>query len=151
MYRFLFLFVFFQVFHAQTVFYRVKRIADGDTFWIDNGTTKGEKIRLIGTDAPESRSFGIKIREEYFGKEAKIYLKNLLKNKTVRLEFDIQKKDRYGRTLAYVYLKNGTFLNAHLVENGYAIAYTIAPNVKFSTHFYQLQIKARKHKKGIWK
>lgn len=51
-----FIFVcFFQVFHAQTVFYRVKKIADGDTFWIDNGTTKGEKIRLIGIDAPQKQ------------------------------------------------------------------------------------------------
>ncbi|MBP7174113.1 MAG: thermonuclease family protein [Cloacibacterium sp.] len=151
MYRFLFFFLFFHVFSAQTTFYKVKKIADGDTFWIDNGTHKGEKIRLIGIDAPESRNFGIKIKQEYFGKEAKNYLKNLLKNKKVRLELDIQKTDRYGRTLAYVYLENGIFLNAHLVENGYALAYTIAPNVKFAPLFYQLQIKARRHKKGIWK
>ncbi len=49
---------------------------------------------------------------------------------TVRLEFDVQQLDKYGRTLAYVYLEDGTFVNAWLVENGYAMVMTVPPNVK---------------------
>lgn len=135
----------------QTSFFFVTKVVDGDTFWILNSQKKKEKIRLIGIDAPESRSFGIKIQKEYFGAEAKIYLTQLLQYKKVRLEYDVVRKDRFGRTLAYAYLENGLFLNAHLVQNGYAVAYTIPPNVRFSQLFYQLQRKARNEQKGLWK
>ena len=80
MYRFLFFFLFFHVFSAQTTFYKVKKIADGDTFWIDNGTHKGEKIRLIGIDAPESRNFGIKITRIRMMSNTNIPLRSLLLN-----------------------------------------------------------------------
>ncbi len=55
--------------------------------------------------------------------------------KTVRLEFDVQEQDRYGRLLAYVFLKDGTFVNAWLVENGYAAVMTIPPNVNTRDYF----------------
>jgi micrococcal nuclease len=123
---------------------------DGDTFWIDNGTAKGLKVRLIGVNAPESRKTNRK-DVEYFGKEAKNYLIKFLSNKRVRLVYDIAPKDRYGRALAYVYLEDGTFLNAHLVKNGYASVMTIPPNVKYADYFVKLQREARLNKRGLWR
>jgi len=95
------------------------KIVDGDTFWVDNGTEKGLKIRFIGIDAPESRRM-FKREIGYYGKEAKEYLTRLLTNKKVRLVSDVDPLDQYGRTLSYVYLEDGTFVNAELIKNGYA-------------------------------
>ena len=73
--------------------YLVTKVVDGDTFWVDNGTSKGIKIRLTGIDAPESQKRW-KREEGYYGKESKAYLTKLLKNKKVRLETDIDSLDR---------------------------------------------------------
>ncbi len=64
---------------------------------------------------------------EPFGKEASEANRKLVDGKTVRLEFDVQQVDRYNRLLAYVFLKDGTFVNAWLVENGYAMVMTVPP------------------------
>jgi micrococcal nuclease len=138
-----------EVVTSDEIYYPIKKFVDGDTFWIDDGSKKGKKIRLIGVDTPETRhpTKGV----EYYGREASDYVKNLLTNKRVRLEFDVKKTDRYGRLLAYVYLEDGTFLNASLVENGYAQVSTFPPNVKYVDLFLSLQKKARKHNKGLWK
>lgn len=127
----------------------VTKVVDGDTFWIEDGSPKGQKIRLIGVDAPESRRTG---RKEigYYGKEAKEFLTRLILNKHVSLEFDVDKFDRYGRTLAYVYLEDGTFLNKYLVDNGYAVLMTYPPNVKYVEIFTAAQTKARDSGKGLW-
>jgi micrococcal nuclease len=70
----------------------VMRIIDGDTFVVYGGSKKGEKIRLIGVDAPESRkTFNKEIG--FYGKEAKLYLTKLLKGKRVKLEYDVVHKD----------------------------------------------------------
>lgn len=131
-------------------FLAVKKVVDGDTFWADDGTSKGVKIRLIGVDAPESRK-SFKKEVGYFGKEAKAYLTSLLTGNSVRLEYDVNRIDQYGRTLAYVYLQDGTFVNADLVRNGYAMVMTVPPNVKFADYFVKLQQEAREHKRGLWK
>jgi micrococcal nuclease len=123
---------------------------DGDTFWIINSKGENEKIRLIGVDAPESRKSGKK-EIGFYGKESKTYLEQILTGRKVRLEYDVSKYDRYKRTLAYVYLENGTFLNAHLIKNGYAAVMTVPPNVKYAEQFVQLQKEARDKKKGLWK
>lgn len=130
-------------------YFNVTKIVDGDTFWIDDGTKKGEKIRLIGVDAPESRNMW-KIKKEDFGVEAKEYMIELLKEKKVRLEYDVGKLDRYGRTLAYVYLLDGTFVNAELVKNGYAMVMTVPPNVKYADKFVEYQQEARQNNRGLW-
>ena len=131
-------------------FLAVTKVVDGDTFWADDGTSKGVKIRLIGVDAPESRKT-FKKEVGYFGKEAKAYLTNLLIGKSVRLEYDVNRTDQYGRTLAYVYLQDGTFVNADLVKNGYAMTLTIPPNVKYADEFVKLQEDARENNRGLWK
>ena len=129
--------------------FAVKKISDGDTFWSYNGTDEGEKIRLIGVDAPESRNV-FKKKQGYFGIEAKEYLTNLLKGKRVRLEYDVDHTDQYGRTLAYVYLQDGIFLNADLVKSGYAMVMTVPPNVKYADEFVKLQQDARENNRGLW-
>ncbi|MEO6639384.1 MAG: thermonuclease family protein [Ginsengibacter sp.] len=135
--------------NAANDYLAVREIVDGDTFWVENGLKKVEKIRLIGIDAPESRRTG---RKEigYFGKEAKQYVTELLKGKRVKLEFDVGRYDRYHRTLAYVYLEDGTFLNAELVKEGYAVILTVPPNVKYAKLFVKLQQEARKNDRGLW-
>lgn len=130
-------------------FYTVTKVVDGDTFWIDDGSPKGVKVRLIGVDAPESRRTGRK-EVGYYGKEAKIFLESFLVNKRVRLEYDVNKYDQYMRILAYAYLEDGTFLNAYLVENGYAMALTVPPNVRHSELFLKLQQNARITNRGLW-
>lgn len=127
----------------------VTKVVDGDTFWVDDGSEKGLKIRLIGVDAPESRRTG---RKEigYYGQEAKEYLTQLISGKKVRLEYDVDTLDMYQRTLAYVYLENNTFVNAELMRQGYAMVMTIPPNVKYAKMFVKLQQKARKKNRGLW-
>ena len=132
------------------VYYTVTRVVDGDTFWIDDGSPKGLKIRLIGVDAPEPRNTGKKLKG-YFGTESSDYLTRLIGGKKVRLEYDAGRFDQYGRTLAYVYLEDGTFVNADLVKNGYATVMTTPPNVRYADTFVELAARARKHKKGLWK
>lgn len=130
-------------------FLPVTKVVDGDTFWVDNGTEKGLKIRFIGVDAPESRRmFNREIG--YYGKEAKLYLTELLTNKKVRLVSDVDPFDQYGRTLSYVYLEDGTFVNAELIKNGYAVLMTVPPNVEFADYFAKLQVEARTNNKGLW-
>jgi micrococcal nuclease len=127
----------------------VKEVVDGDTFWVDYGTARGLKIRLIGIDAPETRK-SAKKDIGYYGKESSTYLEKMLSGKRIRLEFDVEQYDRYKRTLAYVYLEDGTFVNAELIRQGYAMVMTIPPNVKHADEFIRLQRKARKQGKGLW-
>lgn len=131
-------------------YYPVKKVVDGDTFWVDDGSPKGLKIRLIGVDAPESRNVFKKVIG-YFGIEAKQYMTSLIGGKNVKLEYDVDHLDQYGRTLAYVYLEDGTFVNADLVKNGYAMVMTVPPNVKYAEDFVRLQQEARENRRGLWK
>lgn len=135
--------------HVSGRLVTVTRVVDGDTFWADDGSPKGIKIRLTGIDAPESRR-SFKKEAGYFGAASKAYLAKLLHNRQVTLETDINPKDRYGRTLAYVYLPDGTFVNAEMVKQGYAITMTVPPNVKYAQEFARLQAEAREGKRGMW-
>lgn len=130
-------------------YYTVTKVVDGDTFWIDDGTRKGKKVRLIGVDAPETRRTA---RKEigYYGDESKRYLTGLLLNMEVRLEYDVDPTDRYGRTLAYVFLEDGTFVNAALLKQGYAMVLTVPPNVRYAERFVKYQAQARKKGRGLW-
>ncbi|MFZ5652427.1 MAG: thermonuclease family protein [Bacillota bacterium] len=126
---------------------KVKRVVDGDTFEIVN-RGKIEKVRLIGVDTPETLKPNSEV--EPYGPEASSFTKKMIEGKKVRLEFDVQERDRYGRILAYVYLENGAFLNARLLEEGLATTMTVPPNVRMAEHFLGLQKKAQKARKGIW-
>ena len=135
---------------TQANYVTVTRIVDGDTFWADDGSFRGIKIRLIGVDAPETRNSGSKVTG-YFAEQSKEYLTNLISGKRLKLVFDIGKKDQYGRTLAYVYLPDGTFVNEELVKNGYAVVMTVPPNVLFAERFLALEMEARKNYMGLWR
>lgn len=142
--------LFFNNLNAQNNnFHLVKRVIDGDTFVIIDQFGTEEKVRLIGINAPESRNSGYK-QKEFFGVESKRFLSSFLTGEKVRLVFDVQKRDKYGRLLAYVYLLNGSFLNELLVKEGYAQVATYPPNVKFVDTFRNAQNFARKNRKGLW-
>lgn len=134
----------------KAAFYPVVRVIDGDTFWVNDGSERGLKVRLIGIDAPETRNSRNKVKEA-FGDESTKYLTGLIDGKRVRLEYDIDTLDQYGRTLAYAYLEDGTFVNASLVRNGYATVMTTPPNVRYAESFTELAGKARKRNRGLWK
>lgn len=130
-------------------FYQVTKVSDGDTFWCVNQKNEKVKIRFIGIDSPESRN-AFKRKKQPFGKEASEFTSNLILDKFVRLTFDIDSLDRFGRTLAYVYLQDGTFVNEEIIRNGFATLMTITPNVKFENKFIKAQRHARDRKLGIW-
>jgi len=100
---------------------RVKRVVDGDTLLLTNG----EYARLMGVDAGETKHPEKPV--ERFGKEAYLFTKKMVEGKEVRLEYDQTRRERYNRTLAYVYLIDGTFLNAEIIKHGYDFSYTKYP------------------------
>lgn len=116
----------------------VSRVIDGDTFELANG----KKVRLLGIDAPE--------KDQYFYLEAKEKLKELIEGKEVFLEADAENKDSLGRLLRYVFV-NKTFVNLEMVKQGYAIAYIVGPNEKYSEQLKQAEAYARENELGIWK
>lgn len=105
-------------------FYLCTRVIDGDTI-VAEIDGKHEKIRLIGVDTPETVHPSKPV--EYFSKEASEFTKRMVEGKQVRLEFDWQKRDKYGRLLAYIFLIDGVFVNAEIVKQGYGHAYTRFP------------------------
>lgn len=131
----------------------IVKVIDGDTFMIRRkGSKTEEKLRLIGVDTPESVHANKK-KNTKWGKKASQYSKKLT-GKTVRLEFDTQKTDIYGRTLAYLYIKEkGKYVmyNKILVSKGYARAVCYEPNHKYKKTFNKLQKTAKKKKLGFWK
>jgi endonuclease YncB( thermonuclease family) len=127
--------------HPQVA--NVTRVIDGDTLKLSTG----EEVRLIGVDTPETKHPRKPV--EYFGKEASAFTKQMVEGKEVRLEFDVQRKDKYKRTLAYVYVGE-TMLNAELIRQGYAQVATYPPNVKYQEMFLQLQRESREAGRGLW-
>lgn len=130
--------------------YDVARVVDGDTIMVTIDH-ENVKVRLIGMDTPESVHPDKKKNTEE-GKQASAWVKDLLKGQQIYLEYDVGQTDRYGRTLAYVYLADQkTMVNRLLLEEGLAQTMTIQPNTKYANQFHTLQVKAREEKKGFWK
>ena len=121
----------------------VERVVDGDTIIVQGVG----RVRLIGVDTPETVHPRRPV--ECFGKEASAFTKRLLEGKRARLEYDRERTDRYGRTLAYVYLPNGTFANAEIVQQGYGHAYTRFP-FRYLDEFRQHEREARRRERGLW-
>lgn len=122
----------------------VVRIYDGDTIGLDNG----ESVRYIGIDTPETHHPYRPV--EFLGKEATQMNEALVGGKKVYLELDVRRRDRYGRLLAYVFLEDGTFVNAELARLGYAYTMTIPPSVKYTELFRKAAREARENKRGLW-
>ena len=135
----------------------VARAVDGDTLKLADG----RRVRLIGVDTPElhysekllrdSQRTHKDIKElQAMGKVAADFTRRLCEGKRVRIETDVRKTDKYGRLLAYIYLEDGTFVNAKILEEGYGQVMTIPPDVKYADYFLKLERKARESRKGLW-
>lgn len=105
-------------------------------------------MRYIGVDTPELHHPRKPV--EAYAREARAFNQRLVEGKKVRLEFDVERRDKYSRLLAYVYLTDGTFVNAELLRQGYAQLLTIPPNVKYVDLFVKLQREAREAGRGLW-
>ena len=126
----------------------VVRVIDGDTIVVG----PNEKVRLIGVDTPETAH--PKKAVQCFAKDAKEFTRRMVERKSIRLVLDESNaarnhKDRYGRTLAYVYFDDGTMLNAELLRRGYAHAYTRFP-FRHVVEFRKLERIARSQAVGLW-
>lgn len=127
--------------HALTLTGKVIKVADGDTLTILVDGQK-ERIRLVGIDTPEKK-------QPVWGPRTKDFTTRLAMGKTVRVETDVEERDRYGRVLGYVYVGK-TFLNLELVRQGYAMLYTSPPNVAHTDAFLAAQREAREAGRNIW-
>jgi micrococcal nuclease len=126
----------------------VRRAVDGDTLVLGNG----ERVRIIGVYTPKTKHPTKPV--QYFGNEASAFTKRMVEGKRVRLKFDqanahLGHKDRYQRTLAYVFLEDGTLLNTEIVRQGYRHAYTRFPFARMKD-FRQYEREAREAEKGLW-
>ena len=124
--------------------HKVMWVNDGDTIVLDNGN----RVRYIGINAPEIDHENQKA--EPFGYEARSFNKKLVSSHKIRLEFDRERYDQYDRLLAYVFLPDGTFVNAQLVQNGFAYYLYRSANIKYQSILLKTQQKAMKSQKGIW-
>jgi micrococcal nuclease len=125
-----------------------------------------ERVRLIGVDTPEVHN-SAKLQRDVertqidietickLGQKSSAFVKKMVQGKRVRLEYDqantaIKHRDRYGRTLAYVYLADGTFINAEIIRRGYGVAYTKYP-FKYTEEFRKCEREAREKNEGLWR
>lgn len=134
---------------------------DGDTIRVKlNGKT--EHIRLIGIDAPEKED-NKKARRDaertgrdvrtimQLGEKAKMHLTNLLSSSsTLKIEFDVERRDHYGRLLGYIFLPDGQLVNKRMLEDGFASPMSVPPNVKYKDEFLRTAREAREKKLGLW-
>ncbi|HCT0402040.1 TPA: thermonuclease family protein [Staphylococcus pseudintermedius] len=126
--------------------YLVKRVIDGDTIIIDKDG-QDERVRLIGVDTPETVKPNTPVQP--YGKAASNFTKKHLTNQRVRLEYDREPKDKYGRTLAYVWLGDEMF-NVKLAKEGLARAKFYPPNDEYRILIEQAQKEAQKKQLNIW-
>jgi len=131
--------------HAAERLFRVKRVNDGDTITL----TDGRLVRYIGVDTPEIDYE--KRRAEPLAYEARDFNRTLLKAGEVRLEFDRQEEDRYGRTLAYVFLRDDTFVNAVILKQGYGFFLPTGKNHRYGKKLLEAQRAAMSAGRGIWR
>ena len=127
--------------------YEVICAIDGDTLLISVFGVE-TTVRLIGVDAPESvhRDSSKNTPE---GELASLWMKRFIEGKRVTLEYDQERKDQYGRTLAYVYV-NGIMVEDALLSAGMARTLTMEPNTRYQHHFELLEKQARDGGNGFW-
>lgn len=104
----------------------------------------GREIRLLSIDAPE-------IAQSPWGGLARAELLGVVPIRTsLGVEYDVERKDRFGRDLAYLYLPDGAMLNEHMVASGYAVAFVIAPNRRYEAPIRGAEAAARQTRAGLW-
>jgi micrococcal nuclease len=137
--------------------------------WIDGDTLRvatdsmSTRVRLIGIDAPEVSAGERAARQAAelgrdvatiiaLGRQAKAVAERLAPPGTaVRVELDVQTHDRYGRLLAYLWLRDGRMINEELLRAGYAMVLTVPPNVRYADRFLRAQREAREARRGLWR
>ena len=124
----------------------VVRAIDGDTIEV-RVDGRLEDVRYIGVDTPETVKPDTPV--QCFGPQASHFDHRLVEHRRVRLVFGVERRDIYGRLLAYVYLGD-RFVNAELLRRGLARTLTIAPNDRFAGRFKRLEIAAARAGKGLW-
>jgi micrococcal nuclease len=140
---------------------RVERVVDGDTMVVRLGEDRAETVRFLGVDTPEVHRSEKMIRDlartgqdratmRALGAQASAFTKRHLAGRQVDLEIGVRLRDRNGRLLAYVWRQDGTMFNLALLRDGYAEAYTVAPNVRYATVFLACQREAREAQRGLW-
>ena len=121
---------------------QVTKHTDGDTLWLSGIG----KVRLIGIDTPEV--YG---QVECYGRQASAFVERTVPlGSEVRYRLGIDERDRYGRALAYLWLRDGRFLNRLLVARGYAQPMTVPPNVEYADLFARAARRAREAGRGLW-
>jgi micrococcal nuclease len=124
----------------------VTRVVDGDTIEVRLGGLE-EDVRYIGVDTPETVKPGAPV--QCFGPQASRFNHALVERRRVRLVFGVERRDVYGRLLAYVYLGE-RFVNAELVRRGLARTLTIPPNDRFAAQLKGLELAAARAGRGLW-
>jgi micrococcal nuclease len=124
----------------------VARVVDGDTIEAQIGD-RLEDVRYTGVDTPETVKPDTPV--QCFGPQASSFNHRLVENRQVRLVFGVERRDIYGRLLAYVYLGH-RFVNAILVRRGFARSLTIPPNDRFAPLFRRLELGAARAGRGLW-
>jgi micrococcal nuclease len=124
----------------------VARVVDGDTIEARIGG-RLEDVRYIGVDTPETVKPDTPV--QCFGPRASSFNHGLVERRRVRLVFGVERRDVYGRLLAYVYLGRH-FVNAMLVRRGLARSLTIPPNDRFAPLFRGLELRAARAGRGLW-
>ena len=122
----------------------VDRVDDGDTVVLADG----RRIRYLGINAPEIQHGGKS--SEPFGRVAMRFNRDLALHQKIRLEYDAERQDAYGRDLAYLFLSNGIFVNAEIVRHGYAHCLPSALNKRYETLLLLAQREAMQQGRGIW-
>ena len=127
--------------HGPGTWATVTRVIDGDTIEVVMAEVT-ERVRYIGMDTPE--------RGDFFFGEATEANSRLVAGQQVLLVRDVSERDRYSRLLRYVYLEDGTFVNAELVKQGFAVIATFPPDVAYQDLFLELEREARAAGRGLW-
>ena len=124
--------------------YHVSKVVDGDTIRLSND----EKVRLIGVDTPET--VHPKKPVEYYGREASAFTKREMDGRDARMTYGHERRDHYGRLLAYVWRRpDDFFINAEIISQGYGFAYTKYP-FEYVEEFRALERTAREERRGLW-
>ncbi|MBI2342832.1 MAG: thermonuclease family protein [Deltaproteobacteria bacterium] len=134
----------------------VKKVIDGDTVTLSDG----RKVRLIGVDTPESRPNGKAIHDSkkgmvklktilFLGSRASAFTKQKALHQAVKVEYDHERKDKYGRTLAYLRFSDGSLLNETIIREGFGCAYRKFDFI-YKERFISVESEARAQKRGLW-
>ena len=120
------------------------RAIDGDSAVV-SVDGHSDEARLIGIDAPEMGQFP-------WGLKAKRHFEDLIFRSSGKpsIEYDVERRDRYGRLLAYIRTGDGRLVNSSMLRDGYAVLFTVPPNVRYVKEFREEQTYAREQRLGIW-